>query len=159
MTDNCAYEKDDGEPCQLPASRDDGRCHHHTETGERANGGRDFAIAERDHEEILEAAELGASKAGGARAAGTTRQALDRYLEAHPDFRTAFARARHRGERELLRGALFRSNDDDETPDMDGQHARFILSTSFKYAEKTEVENTGDEPLTELTIDFNDVDT
>jgi len=157
MSDVCGYETTDGQPCELPPSRSDGRCHHHTDAGERKNGGRDFAIDTSDHDAILEAAELGASKAGCARAAGTTRQALQRYLDSHEDFRTDFARARHRGERELLRGALYES--DDETRDMDGQHARFILSTSFKYAEKKELENTGDEPLTELTIDFNNVDT
>jgi hypothetical protein len=44
---------------------------------------------------------------------------------------------------------------------MDGQHARFLLSSSFEYVktEKQELENTGDEPLADVTIDFTDVDT
>jgi len=115
---------------------------------------------EDDHEAILDAARDGLSKAGCARTAGTQKQNLQRYLEAeeNADFRDAFARARARGERRLLAGPLV---DREGEPDMDGQHARFILSTSFDYVktEKRELENTGDEPLSEVTIDFTDVDT
>jgi hypothetical protein len=159
MSDLSEYEKDDGEPCQLPASRDDGRCHHHTEVNDqRANGGREWAIDEDDHDEILEGARMGMSKTGCARLAGVDKASLLRYLDAHPDFRTAFARARARGEQRLISGPLV---DDEDSPDMDGQHARFLLSTSFDYVEteRHELENTGDEPLSELVIDFDNVDT
>ena len=130
----------DGPPCKLPASKSDGRCHHHTETDERANGGREWTIDESDHEDILDAARIGASKAGCARAAGTGIDQLQRYLDAHDGFREAFTRARHRGERRLITEPLVDS-DAPDAPDMDGQHARFLLKTSFKYAEKQELED------------------
>lgn len=34
--EECSETTDDGSPCGLPASRADGRCHHHTEIGGRA---------------------------------------------------------------------------------------------------------------------------
>jgi hypothetical protein len=120
--------------------------------------GREWAIDEADHDDILEGARMGMSKSGCARLAGTNRESLRRYLDAHPDFRAEFARARARGEQRLISGPLV---DDEDTPDMDGQHARFLLSTSFDYVEteRHELENTGDEPLSELVIDFDNVDT
>jgi len=163
--DTCGHPTADGTPCQHPTT-DDGdpdRCwedaHNETDT-ESGNAGREWAIDESDHDAILEAAELGTSKAGCARAAGVEKSVLHRYLEAHDEFRNAFARARARGEQRLLRGPLVDS-DDPNAPDMDGQHARFILSTSFDYVktEKRELENTGDDPLGEVVIDFTDVDT
>jgi len=157
--DRCGHPTADGDPCELPASKEDGKCHHHTgNEAERANGGREWAIDQDDHEEILEGARMGMSKAGCARLAGVDEASLLRYLDAHPNFRNAFARARARGERRLITGPLM---DDEDSPDMDGQHARFLLSTSFDYVEteRHELENTGDEPLSDITIDFNNVDT
>lgn len=143
----CGHPTDggDGPPCELPASKADDRCHHHTETDERSNGGREWAIDESDHEDILSAASEGFSKAGCARAAGVGEASLQRYLDAHDDFRSAFMRARHRGERRLVGGPLV-DDDDPATPDIDGQHARFLLSTSFDYVktEKTELEHSGE---------------
>ncbi len=83
------------------------------------------------------------SKSGCARAAGTGPDALRRYLDAHPDFRDAFMRARSKGERELVRRALY---EDPDGPDINDQHARFLLSTSFNYVktERQEVEHAGD---------------
>jgi len=144
MTDDvCGHptQGGDGPPCELPASKADGRCHHHTDTDERANGGREWAINESDHEDILTAAREGFSKAGCARAAGVGEASLQRYLDAHDSFRSAFMRARHKGERTLLKGPLVEREGDPES--IDGQHARFLLSTSFGYTktEKKELED------------------
>jgi hypothetical protein len=79
---------------------------------------------------------MGMSKAGCARLAGVDKASFQRYLDAHPDFRNAFTRARAQGEQRLIEGPLI-NDDDPTTPDIDGQHARFLLSTSFDYI-KTE---------------------
>ena len=147
MTDDvCGHptEGGDGPPCELPASKSDGRCHHHTETDERANGGREWTIDESDHEDILTAAREGFSKAGCARAVGVDEKTLRRYVDAHDDFRRDFMRARHRGERTLLKGPLVEREGEAES--IDGQHARFLLSTSFDYqkTEKKELEHSGE---------------
>ena len=147
MTDDvCGHptEGGDGPPCELPASKSDGRCHHHTETDERANGGREWTIDESDHEEILTAAREGFSKAGCARAVGVDEKTLRRYVDAHDDFRRDFMRARHKGERTLLKGPLVEREGEPES--IDGQHARFLLSTSFDYqkTEKKELEHSGE---------------
>lgn len=150
--DVCGAECADGTPCQHPA----GSCPvpSHSDPDAENPHGREFSIDEDDHDDILDAARDGLSKAGCARAAGVDKASLLRYLDAHPDFRTAFRRARSEGEQTLVREPLY---DDD----MDGQHARFLLSSSFEYVrtEKQELENTGDEPLADVTIDFTDVDT
>lgn len=150
--DVCGAECADGTPCQHPA----GSCPvpSHSDPDAENPHGRGFSIDEDDHDDILNAARGGLSKAGCARAAGVDKASLLRYLDAHPDFRTAFRRARAHGERKLVEEPLY---DDD----MDGQHARFLLSSSFEYVktEKQELENTGDEPLADVTIDFTDVDT
>jgi len=143
MTDNdiCGAECVDGSECQHPA----GSCpvpSHHTDGADNPQG-RDFVLGEDDHGEILDAARSGLSKAGCARAAGVEKPSLLRYLDQHPGFRTAFRRARAEGEQRLIEGALFR--DQDAREQMDGQHARFLLSTSFDYqkSEKREVEHSG----------------
>ena len=148
----------DGPPCQHPTT-DDGdpdRCwedaHNDAET-ESGDSGRDFAIDEADHGDILDAARMGASKAGCARAAGVDKASLLRYLDAHDEFRTAFTQARAKGEQRLLKGPLW--NEEDAPREMDGQHARFLLSTSFDYkkTEKQEVED-----VTEGGFGGNEVD-
>lgn len=136
-------------PCQNPAG-ENGRCwipSHNADTGagDAENPqGRDFAIGEDDHEVILEAAREGKSERGCARAAGVSSWAqLNRYLEAHPDFRSSFERARARGETELLEGGLY----DDE---VDSSMAKFLLASSFDYkkTEKREVEADVDQTTT-----------
>jgi hypothetical protein len=130
----------DGPPCQHPTTEegDSDRCwidaHNDAETGVDP-GGREFAIDADDHDAILDAAKKGASKAGCARAAGVERPSLNRYLEAHEDFRSEFTQARAQGEQRLLTGPLYEERDSPRQ--MDGQHARFLLSTSFDYV-KTE---------------------
>lgn len=156
--DICGAECVDGSECQNPA----GACPvpSHSDPDAENPHGRDFTIDESDHDAILQAARDGMSQAGCARAAGVDEKNLRRYLDAHEDFRRDFRRARYEGERKLVKGALH-DDPDPARPDMNGQHARFLLSTSFEYVktEKREVENTGDEPLAEVVVDFNDVDT
>ena len=149
MTDDvCGHptEGGDGPPCQNPAG-ENGRCYIPAHNGDDADppGGRNRALDESDHDDILDAARMGASKAGCARAAGVGEATLQRYLDAHDAFRSAFTRARARGEQRLLEGPLFESPEGER--DMDGQHARFLLSTSFGYqkTEKREVEHSGDD--------------
>jgi len=136
----------DGPPCQNPPG-ENGRCYipAHNGEDEPAPQGRGFAIDESDHEDILKAARLGASKAGCARAAGVDKASLLRYLEAedHDTFRTAFVQARAKGEQRLLDGALF--HDENADRHMNGQHARFILSTSFDYIKTERTELTGED--------------
>jgi len=141
MTDDtelCGADTTDDEPCQNPAG-EDGSCWiptHGSDDDDVENPqGRDFAIGEDDHADVLEAAETGMSKAGCARAAGVDKASLLRYLDAHEDFRTAFERARARGESELIEGGL---RDDD----VDTSMAKFLLASSFDYkkTEKREVE-------------------
>jgi hypothetical protein len=135
----------DGPPCQNPPG-ENGRCHipSHNDPDAENPQGRDWAIDESDHETILSAAQDGFSKAGCARAAGVGEASLQRYLDAHDDFRSAFMRARHQGERTLVKGPLVDHPDaPNGGPEIDGQHARFLLSTSFDYkkTEKQEVED------------------
>lgn len=141
--DVCGADCVDGSPCQNPA----GSCPvpSHTDPDAENPHGREFVLGPDDHDDILQAAREGMSKAGCARAAGTQSDQLNRYLEAHEDFREAFMRARHTGERKLLLEPLY-EDDDPTSPDMDGQHARFLLSTSFDYikTEKKELEHSGE---------------
>lgn len=140
--DICGAECVDGSECQNPA----GACPvpSHSDPDAENPHGRDFTIDESDHDAILQAARDGMSKSGCARAAGVAKSQLDRYLEAHEDFRSAFKRARHEGERFLVREALVDQPGDER--DIDGQHARFLLSTSFEYVktERQEVEHQGE---------------
>jgi len=138
MEDKCGAETTDGTPCENPAES----CPWH-DTDDPPDTGRDFAIDESDHEDILDAANNGFSKAGCARAAGVDKASLLRYLDAHPEFRTAFMRARSKGERRLVTGPLF--NEEDAPREMDGQHARFLLSTSFDYVKTERKEITGED--------------
>lgn len=144
--ETCGAETAAGTPCQHPTTEtgDSDRCwidsHNDASTGVKT--GRDFAIEESDHDDILDAARMGASKAGCARAAGVDKASLLRYLDAHEDFRTAFTQARAEGEQRLIRMPLF-EDPDPNAREMDGQHARFLLSTSFDYqkTEKKELED------------------
>ena len=157
--EQCGHIKNDGEACTYTPKYDDGKCGVHSEHNENGPG-RPFAISKSNHEDILEAARMGASKAGCARAAGVDKASLLRYLDSHPDFRTAFTRARHQGEQRLLTGPLY--EDKDAIRQMDGQHARFLLSTSFDYkkTEKKELEDVtdGDGFGTTIVLDSEYVD-
>jgi len=146
--DICGAECTDGTPCEHPA----GSCPVPSHSDQDADNpqGRDFSLSEEDHETILQAARDGKSKSGCARAAGVSHTELRRYLDAHEQFRSAFRRARGRGEEKLIEGGLY---DDD----VDSSMAKFLLSSSFDYTktEKREVEMDADVDAThDVTADF-----
>jgi hypothetical protein len=144
MTDDdiCGHPTGDGGKCQNPPTEGD-HCWIDTHGGDVSGHGRDFSIDEDDHEDILEAARDGVSKRGCARAAGVSHTELQRYLDAHPDFRASFARARNQGERTLIRHGL-------RDPDTDSSMAKFLLASSFDYkkTEKREVDADVDQTTT-----------
>lgn len=134
----CGAETADGSPCQHSAG-EDGRCwlESHTTPGAENSVGRPSKLDESDHETILDAARKGASVNGCARAAGVSWQSLDRYLDAHEDFRRTFAQARAEGEQEILDGGM-------RDPDVDSSFAKFLLASSFDYKKTEQTEVTGE---------------
>jgi hypothetical protein len=138
----CGYEKDNGEPCELPASRDDGRCHHHTEIeGQRANGGRPSKLDEY-RDDILTGARQGMTLQGCARLAGVPEQTLHRWINKYDDFRESLNRARAQGELKHLQSV----ND---------AGSRFILERSFDYTKEQRIEHTGEDgDGIEIVADF-----
>lgn len=141
MTDDiCGAECADGSPCEHPA----GSCPVPSHSNEATDNpqGRDFALGEEDHDDVLEAASQGKSVRGCARAAGVSHSQLRRYLDAHEDFRSSFERARARGESELIKGGL-------RDEDVDSSFAKFLLASSFDYTkkEKREVDHQGEVDL------------
>jgi len=149
MPDDCGYVKDsDGEPCELPASRDDGRCHHHTDIdGERANGGRPSLLDEYE-DDILVGARQGMTLEGCARLAGIDESTLHRWIDKYEDFRKSLKRARAQGELQHLQSVNDRGS-------------QFILERSFGYVktEKREVDMDGEVSLSDVSIDLGDTDT
>jgi transposase-like protein len=129
-TDTCGYVKDsDGQPCELPASRDDGRCHHHTGIeSERANGGRPSLLDEY-REDILDGARQGMTLEGCARLAGIDESTLHRWIDKYDDFRKSLRRARAQGELQHLQS-------------VDDRGSQFVLERSFGYVktEKREID-------------------
>jgi len=145
--DICGAECVDGSQCQNP--HDSCPVPSHSDPTAENPHGRDFAIDKSDHDDILQAAREGFSKAGCARAAGVDEKSLHRYLEAdeHEDFRRSFTRARHEGERVLVKGALYDEPEERKKNErtVNAQHARFILSTSFDYIKTEKKEITGED--------------
>lgn len=135
--DICGADTTGEQPCQNPATQGDS-CWIESHGGTVSGHGRSFTLGEDDHDDILDAARLGKSIRGCARAAGVSLSQLQRYLEEHPDFRVAFERARSNGEDRLIRDGLY----DEEA---DSSMAKFLLSTSFDYVktEKREHEHSG----------------
>jgi len=94
----CGHATAEDTPCQLPATKDDGRCHHHTEIdAERANGGRPPLLVKRK-DDILTGARQGMTIEGCARLAGVGKRTLYDWLEEYEDFSHSFKRARAQGE-------------------------------------------------------------
>lgn len=124
----CGYVKEtDGEPCKLPASREDGRCHHHSEVSDDDSGGRPSKL-EDAWDDVMAAAEDGLTLEGIARTAGIGVSTLREWRTENDDFSAELRRARSRGERELVRNA----------------NAEFILERSYGYTKEQEIEHTGD---------------
>jgi transposase-like protein len=153
MTDDiCGAETAAGTPCELPASRDDERCHLHTTDDDVNAPGVSSTFTEDAGETAIEAARTGKSQAGAARAAGVSESTLRGWLDRHPEFARAFTRARAQGETRLFEAAI---GADEE---LDPQGARFILSTSFDYTERQEIEHSGEVDV-EVEADFSDTST
>lgn len=138
MTDDiCGHptQGGDGPPCANPPTEGE-HCWLDAHGGDVENG-RPPSITTADHSAILDAAREGLSKSGCARAAGSTIDSLNRYLDKHPDFRETFARARGVGEATLVEDGL-------RDPDTDSSMAKFLLATSFDYVKTERREHAGD---------------
>lgn len=70
MTDECGEIKNDGEKCTFPGKHSDGKCGHHTETGENEDQGRPTKLSYERQEKIAGAIEQGKSLNSAARMAG-----------------------------------------------------------------------------------------
>lgn len=130
MTDDaCGAETAAGTPCQLPPSRDDGRCHNHTETEDRMRAGRPSKFDEK-RDEVLEAAREPIKTRDVAHSVGIGKSTLYDWLDEYEDFSDSFKRARADAARDLVRDGLA---DDD----VDTSMVRFLLERTFDYV-KTE---------------------
>ena len=112
------------------------------------NAGRDSKLAEYA-DDLLNAAKIPQTKTGIARDAGITRRALNNYLNEKPDFAAAFRRQRGRAERALLFAAggdnslvneLLAEADCDRELNFNPKTAKWLLSRSYGYTEKQQVE-------------------
>lgn len=100
----------DGEPCENPPSRDDGRCHLHTQLGDQSDVGRDPKLTKHRQENIASMLEGGQSIRAACRCndIGTTTfyewlDRADRQDEGiYADFAERVARARGQGESQLV---------------------------------------------------------
>lgn len=107
--DICGYEKDNGVPCQLPDSRPDGRCHHHTEATEEEHSGRPSKLSHKRQEQIATALEAGVSFKAACEAVGIHRETGYRWMRKgeqqdageYCDFHDRITRARGIGKLEL----------------------------------------------------------
>jgi len=144
--DVCGFEKSDGDPCQLPASRSDGRCHHHTDVeAERQREGRPRLLDDgRKQQIIYTAVNSGLSIEHQANLAQVSPDTLRRALccvktprdptlttEDPCDFCEGYAQAHARGAMDVL----------------DECRPEFRASASFGYVkeEKTELSTAEDE--------------
>lgn len=143
QSDTCGYEKDDGQPCQLPASRDDQRCHHHTDIAEqRDNGGAPKAMDDHKERIVFTAVGSGLKVKDQAALAQVSPDTLRRHaccLESlrEPEitaddpcnFCESYAQAHARGAMEVL---------DDCRPE-------FVASASYGYTKREQHELMGED--------------
>jgi len=150
MTDICGAPTADDTACQHPTSDKGGdpdRCwvpQHNSEPHDQLDGGgRPSKFNDTRAREVLEAARECKSIRGCGRAAGVVKNTVINWLSQNPEFESetgeireflpAFMRARAEAETMLTRGPLARPDE------IDGQHARFLLKTSFGYQDSLEV--------------------
>ncbi|WP_227357389.1 hypothetical protein [Haladaptatus salinisoli] len=76
--ESCGAETDAGTPCQLDATRDDGRCHHHTDEDEK-KAGRPTKLTYERQERIAAALEAGVPVKHAAPANGITEDTFYRW--------------------------------------------------------------------------------
>ena len=137
--DTCGYIKDNDEPCELPASRSDGRCHHHTDIeAERQREGRPRKLdEERTQQIIYTAANSGLSISDQANLAQISPDTLRRGLccvetprkpritvDEPCDFCEGYAQAHARGAMEVLQDC----------------RPEFRAAATFGYTEKQHVD-------------------
>ena len=170
----CGYEKDDGTPCKLTASRSDGRCHHHTETEDTSNNNRP-SLLESDPEiqdAIVTAIENGATKTQAAQSVGIHRHTIlnwydkgEEQADLPPeerdhffDFFAACARAQAR-DKDWLRERMRENGGDD------WRQQAWELERKYpkEYREKTsaELEHSGEvdgKQTVEMTVNLDDQD-
>ena len=143
MTDTCGYETDDGTPCELPGSRSDGRCHHHTKhEDERQREGRPKLLDdERKQQIIYTAVNSGLTVEHQANLAQVSPDTLRRALccvktprtpelttEEPCDFCEGYAQAHARGAMQVL----------------DECRPEFRASATFGYVKQEKHQHTGD---------------
>lgn len=161
MTDDiCGAECDDGTACQHPA----GSCpvpSHDDPTAENPHG-RPSKFTDERARRAINAAELGKSERGCERDAGVAHGTLDNWLDAGKtftgpdgetyDFFSAFERARGSAETYYIKEG------GDPDGEVDASFAKFMLSSSYNYAEKEEhdVDHSGD---VTVEADFSDTST
>ena len=113
------------------------------------NAGRDSQLAEYA-DDLLNAARIPQTKTGIARDAGITRRALNNYLNDHADFAAAFRKERGRAERALILAAMGDRSllnelieESDRDLDVEDKMVQWLLSRSYGYTEKQELELDG----------------
>jgi len=144
--DNCGWPTAEGHGCKHPATEENGRCWQHCEDARK--GGRPTKFTDERARQAIEAAREFKSLTGCGRAAGVHRDTIKNWLLENPEYETnageyeeffaGFMQARAEAESVLARGPLTRPDE------VDGQHARFLLKTSFNYQEidRLEIEDT-----------------
>jgi transposase-like protein len=120
----------DGQPCEQPASKADGRCHFHTdiEDEQADDPGRPSKLDEYG-DQIIQAAKQGMALNGCARIAGVDESTLHRWKDKYDDFAERLLRARAQGELKHIQSVNERGS-------------QFLLERSFGYTktEKREVD-------------------
>jgi len=150
MTDErCGWQLDDGTGCDHPPTEDNGRCWQHVD--DARTGGRPTKFDDDRARDAVTAARKCKSLRGCGRAAGVHVDTIKNWLAKNPEYETdageireffdAFMRARAEAESLLTRGPLTRPDE------VDGQHARFLLKTSFAYqdVDRIEVDDVSDD--------------
>lgn len=112
MTDTIcgSTETATGDPCQNPPSRDDNRCHLHTEADDPVEVGRDSKLTRQRQENIAQMLEDGQSIAATCRCNGIGTSTFYEWLEKadrqdegiYTEFAERVAHARGAGEQELV---------------------------------------------------------
>lgn len=112
MTDDICGSTDtaSGEPCQNAPSRDDGKCHLHTDAGDAVQVGRDTKLTHQRQENIAQMLEQGQSVAAACRCNDISQKTFYQWLDRGDDqeegiyseFSKRVARARGVGEASLV---------------------------------------------------------
>lgn len=157
MTDElCGETKGNGEPCENPAKFADGKCGIHSDINGDTQGRPTKFTDERARAAIEAAREEGKSVRGCERAAGVAEGTIRKnwlksnYQFVNEDglvdsFIRAFAQARAQGESDWI--------EEGRSGDGDSSFAKFMLSSSYDYAEGTDV-NVGGQEDAPLRIEF-----